>query len=240
MSRVPAQPHSKVVEMRGGLIPSPVQPSIDPEETTRWEQVAPRTVDTADWQRFEGYLGEIFATLGMELDTPGTKRSPERFLKALYDATAGYEGDPKLLTAFPTECRCDPGCLVSQVIEGPISFYALCEHHALPFHGFAHVGYVAHERIIGLSKLTRLVRLFSRRFTVQERLGEQIADTLVGLMEPHGVAVHIEAVHLCTQMRGVREEHSKTVTTVWRGGYANTPELRREFLAEIGNRNPWT
>jgi len=240
MSRVPAQPHSKVVGMRGGLVPGPTQPSTDPEETTRWEQVAPRTVETADWRRFEGYLAEIFATLGMELDTPGTRRSPERFLKALYDATAGYEGDPKLLTAFPTECRCDPGCLVSQVIEGPISFYALCEHHALPFHGFAHVGYVAHERIIGLSKLTRLVRLFSRRFTVQERLGEQVADTLVELMEPHGVAVHIEAVHLCTQMRGVREEHSKTVTTVWRGGYATTPELRRELLAEIGNRNPWT
>ena len=99
------------------------------------------------------------------------------------------------------------------MIEGPISFYALCEHHALPFHGFAHVGYVAHEQIIGISKLTRLVRLFARRFTVQERFGEQIADTLVELMEPHGVAVHLEAEHLCTQMRGVREEHSKTVTS---------------------------
>jgi GTP cyclohydrolase I len=193
-----------------------------------------------DWRRYERSMGEIFVAFGMDLGTPGTANSPERFLKALYDATSGYEGDPKLLTAFPTECRWDPGCLVSQIIEGPISFYALCEHHALPFHGFAHVGYVAHERIIGISKLTRLVRMFARRFTVQERLGEQIGEALAQLIEPHGIAVHLEADHLCTQMRGVREERSKTVTTVWRGGYGENPDLRREFLAEITDRNPWT
>ena len=204
------------------------------------EQVSPRRIETAEWRRFESYMGEIFTALGMEPDTPGTKRTPERFLKALYDATAGYEGDPKLLTAFPAECRCDADCLVSQIVEGPISFYALCEHHALPFHGFAHVGYVPHERIIGISKLTRLVRMFARRFTVQERLGEQIADALTELMEPHGVAVHLEAVHLCTQMRGVREEQSKTVTSVWRRGYTDNPELRREFLAEARNCDPRT
>jgi GTP cyclohydrolase IA len=182
---------TKVVDLRG-LIPEPGRTSsVDPEETSPWEQVTPRPIDNADWLRFQGYMAEIFTTFGMEPHTPGTERSPERFLKALYDATAGYEGDAKLLTAFPTECRCDADCLVSQVIEGPISFYSLCEHHALPFHGFAHVGYVAHERIIGISKLTRLVRLFSRRFTVQERLGEQIADALADLMEPHGVAVHL-------------------------------------------------
>jgi GTP cyclohydrolase IA len=234
------EPQANVIEMRGALIPSATQPSTDPEETTRWEQVAPRRIAAADWQRYEGYMGEVFAAFGMELRTPGTERSPERFLKALYDATSGYEGDAKLLTAFPNECRCDADCLVSQIIEGPISFYALCEHHALPFHGVAHVGYVSHKRIIGISKLTRLVRMFARRFTIQERLGEQIAETLTELMEPHGVGVHIEAVHLCTQMRGVREEHSKTVTTVWRGGYSDNAELRREFLADVRNRNPCT
>jgi GTP cyclohydrolase I len=229
-----------LVDARGGLVPSPTQLSIDPEETAAWEQLSTRMIDGADWVRFRGYMEEIFGTFGMPLGTPGTERTPERFLKALYDATAGYEGDPNLMTAFPTECRCDANCLVSQVIEGPMSFYSLCEHHALPFHGFVHVGYVAHERIIGLSKLTRLVRLLARRFTVQERLAEQIADALTDLMDPHGVGVHVEAVHLCTQMRGVREEHSKTVTSVWRGGYSESPELRREFLAEINNRNPWT
>jgi GTP cyclohydrolase IA len=214
--------------------------SGDPEETTAWEQVAPRSIAPEDWRHYEESLGQIFTAFGMDLATPGTESTPTRFLKALYDATSGYEGDPKLLTAFPTECRCDAGCLVSQVIEGPISFYSLCEHHSLPFHGFAHVGYIAHERIIGISKLTRIVRMFSRRFTVQERLGEQIADALDELMEPHGVAVHLEAVHLCTQMRGVREEHSKTVTSMWRGGYVDDAELRREFLAEVRSRNPWS
>lgn len=229
-----------LMEIRGGLIPGPgATSSVDPEETTPWEQIAPRRIESADWLRFRGYMGEIFTAFGMELDTPGTRQTPERFLKALYDATVGYEGDAKVLTAFPTECRCDADCLVGQVIEGPISFYSLCEHHALPFHGFAYVGYVAHERIIGISKLTRLVRLFARRFTVQERLGEQVADALADLMEPHGVAVHLEAVHLCTQMRGVREEHSKTTTTVWRRGYSENPDLRREFLAEARHRNPW-
>ena len=219
---------TNVVDLRDGLIPKPGSP---------WEQVAPRPIDNADWLRFQGYMAEIFTTFGMEPHTPGTERSPERYLKALYDATAGYEGDAKLLTAFPTECRCDADCLVSQVIEGPISFYSLCEHHALPFHGFAHVGYVAHERIIGISKLTRLVRLFSRRFTVQERLGEQIADAITELIEPRGIAVHLEAVHLCTQMRGVREEHSNTAMTFWRGDYVDDPELRREFLAEAHRRS---
>jgi GTP cyclohydrolase I len=204
------------------------------------DRLTPRHVEPEDWLRFERSMAEIFAAFGMDLETPGTERTPERFLQALYDATEGYEGDPKLLTAFPTECRCDDDCLVSQIIEGPIPFYSLCEHHSLPFHGFAHVGYISHERIIGISKLTRLVRLFARRFTVQERLGEQIAGALVELMEPHGIAVHLQAVHLCTQMRGVREEHSKTVTTFWRGRYTDDPDVRREFLAEIGNRNPWT
>ena len=118
-----------------------------------------------------------------------------------------------------------------QIIEGPIEFHCLCEHHALPFFGTAYLGYVADERIIGISKLTRLVRLYARRFTVQERLGEQIADGLVSLVAPRGVAVHLEAAHLCTQMRGV-EEHSRTVTTFWRGAF-DDPELRREFLSRF-------
>jgi GTP cyclohydrolase IA len=203
----------------------------DPEETSAWEQATPRSVEPADWERYEAYMSEIFTALGMDLETPGTERTPGRFLKAMYDSTAGYEGDAKLLTAFPTECHGGPDCRISQVIEGPISFFALCEHHALPFFGTAYVGYIAHENIIGISKLTRLVRLFARRFTVQERIGVEVADLLVGLMEPHGVAVHLDAVHLCTQMRGVREEKSHTVTTFWRGSYEDDPELRREFLA---------
>lgn len=212
----------------------------DAHEQTSWDRVAPRNVDSAEWLRFEQSMVEIFKAFGMDLETPGTARTPERFLQALYDSTAGYDGDPKLLTAFPTECRVSEDCLVSQIVEGPIPFYALCEHHALPFHGFAHIGYISDERIIGISKLTRIARMFSRRFTVQERLGEQIADAIAELIEPRAVAVHLEAVHLCTQMRGVREEQSKTVMTFWRGDYSDDPDLRREFLTEAHRRSPWT
>ena len=176
-------------------------------------------------------MAEIFEAFGMDLDTPGTRETPERFLRALFEATSGYDGEPKLATTFPAESNGAADGGRSQIIEGPIEFHCLCEHHALPFFGTAFIGYVAGERIIGISKLTRLVRLFARRFTVQERLGEQIADGLVSLVAPRGVAVHLEASHLCTQMRGV-EEQSRTVTTFWRGDYED-PELRREFLAEV-------
>jgi GTP cyclohydrolase IA len=198
------------------------------------DHAAPRQITPDEWRRFRGYVGEIFAALGMDLDTPGTQETPERFLRALLDSTAGYEGDPKLLTAFPSESR-RTDASPSQIVEGPIAFSALCEHHALPFVGVAHIGYVAGDQIIGISKLTRLVRLYSRRFTVQERLGEQIADTLEQLIAPRGVAVHLEASHLCTRMRGV-EEHSHTVTTFWRGAFSDT-DLRREFLDEVRHQS---
>jgi len=125
-----------------------------------------RPVTDDQFQKFEGYAAEIFSAFGLDLNTPATKDTPRRFIKALYDATEGYEGDPNLLKVFDTECRGEPDCRLSQVIEGPIRFFALCEHHALPFYGTAYVGYIAHENIIGISKLTRLVRLFSRRFAV--------------------------------------------------------------------------
>lgn len=210
--------------------------AVDLGEAPALQQTRPRRIASEDWRRFEDNVAEILAAFGMDVDTPGTAATPQRFLRALHDATSGYEGDPKLLTAFPTEARRSTGSIQGQIVEGPIPFSALCEHHALPFFGYAHVGYVAGEQIIGISKLTRLVRLFARRFTVQERLGEQIADTLVGLVAPQGVAVHLEASHLCMQMRGV-EEKSQTITTFWRGAYRD-PDLRREFLQHVESRRP--
>jgi GTP cyclohydrolase IA len=203
---------------------------LDTAVVLPWHPREPRRLSEADWQRFEAYVEEIFTAFGMDPDTPGTRDTPARFLRALHDATAGYDGDPKLRTAFPAEGR------DGLVLEGPIAFHALCEHHALPFHGAAHVAYVADSEILGISKLTRLVRLYARRFTVQERLGEQIADGLVELIAPQGVAVHLEAAHLCTQMRGVAEEGSRTVTTFWRGVFEDDADLRREFLDEVRAR----
>ncbi|HZR96707.1 MAG TPA: GTP cyclohydrolase I [Gaiellaceae bacterium] len=202
------------------------------ELPSRFEPEEGRSVDPQDWARYESYVGEIFAAFGMELDTPGTRDTPRRFLQAMFDATAGYCGDPKLRTAFPSERPRHADGRHSQIVEGPISFFSLCEHHALPFHGTAYVGYIAGDEILGISKLTRLVRLYARRFTVQERLGEQIADMLAELVEARGVAVRLEAAHLCTQMRGVAEEGSRTVTMFWRGLYDEDADLRREFLAE--------
>jgi GTP cyclohydrolase I len=195
-----------------------------------------RSISSEQLLKFEGYMAEIFEAMGMDLRTPATEKTPQRFLRAMFDATEGYEGDPKLLTVFETECRGGPDCRLSQVIEGPIHFFSLCEHHALPFYGHAYVGYIAHEHIIGISKLTRLVRLFARRFAVQERIGQQIADTLEAMLQPHGVAVYLEAHHLCTQMRGVREITPLTRTTFWRGAYDENEALRSEFFDMCGVR----
>lgn len=193
-----------------------------------------REISSEQIRKFEGYMAEIFEAFGMDLNTPSTYETPRRYLKALFDATEGYDGDPKLLKVFETECRGGPDCRLSQVIEGPIHFFSLCEHHALPVYGQAYVGYIAHEHIIGISKLTRLVRLFAKRFTVQERLGQQIADTLDAMLQPHGVAVYLDAHHLCTEMRGVRETSPLTRTTFWRGEYEDNSSLRVEFLLACG------
>jgi GTP cyclohydrolase I len=205
---------------------------LDAEE---WTAVRPRPITAEQWRRFEGHIGEIFTALGMP-DSPSTADTPRRFLRAIFDATSGYEGDEKLVTAFPTECDGGPDCRISQMVEGPIPFFSLCEHHCLPFFGKAHIGYIAHEHILGLSKLTRLVRVFARRFSVQERIGQQLADALDGILSPHGVAVYLEAVHLCIQMRGVREIESSTRTTYWRGNYDTDPHLRTEFFELCGQR----
>lgn len=203
-------------------------------ELPAYDEDGRRELSADDWTQLERHAAAILAMLGLDLDTPGTRRTPRRFVEALHDATAGYDGDPKLRTVFPAERPEGVDGRHAQIVEGPIGFYALCEHHALPFHGRAHVGYVAGDEIIGISKLTRLVRLYARRFTVQERLTEEIADGLRELAGVRGVAVRLEAAHLCTAMRGVEESGSLTVTTAWRGLYDEDETLRAEFLTLTG------
>jgi GTP cyclohydrolase I len=218
------------------MIPYPNDPHG--EDSPIADLVHPRQISDEDRARFERYLAEIFTALGLSLATPATVETPRRHLQALVDATIGYEGDPKILTAFPTVCHGGANCELAQVVEGPIPFFALCEHHALPFFGEAWVGYVAHEGIIGISKLTRLVRVVTRRFGVQEQMTHEVADELTRMMEPHGVAVYLEGHHLCTQMRGVRELHPKTRTTAFRGTYTENAALRSEFFDVAGLRRP--
>jgi GTP cyclohydrolase I len=201
------------------------------DEVVRARRVA---IAPEDFARFEGYAAEMLTAYGMDLSATSTLETPRRFVRALFDATEGYEGDPNLVAVFPTECYGGSSCDLSQVVEGPIPFTALCEHHALPFLGRAFVGYIAHEKIIGISKLTRLVRIVTRRFGVQERMTHQIAEKLAELTEPHGVAVYMEASHLCTQMRGVREIQAKTRTTAFIGAYEVNSSLRSEFYDLAG------
>lgn len=195
-----------------------------------------RVLAKEERERFEDHLAEILAALGLDLGTPATRDTPRRFLSALIDATDGYAGDPKLVTSFPTECRGGANCDLAQIVEGPISFSSLCEHHALPFVGQAWLGYVAHEEILGISKLTRLVRIVTRRFAVQERLTHDLADSLAALTDAHGAAIYLEAEHMCTRTRGIREHGSRTRTTAYRGVYERDPSLRAEFreIAGIG------
>jgi GTP cyclohydrolase I len=191
-----------------------------------------RSLSSEQMQRFEGYIGEIFEAFGLNLHTPATEDTPKRFLQALAETTNGYNGDPKLTTIFQAEYRGEQADQPGQVIEGPIPFYALCEHHGLPFFGKAYVGYIPDESILGISKLTRLVRLFAQRFSVQERLGEQIVEVLNTLLAPRGAAVYLEAHHLCVAMRGVRDASPFTRTTAWRGIYTRDAALRSEFLLQ--------
>jgi GTP cyclohydrolase I len=209
---------------------------LDPEDADIEHALHVNRRDISEEQisRFEAYAAEILTAFGLDLNTPGTKDTPQRFIRALFDSTSGYDGDPKLLRIFPTECHGGADCHSSQVIEGPIHFFSLCEHHALPFFGQAYVGYIAHEQIIGISKLTRMVRLFSKRFSVQERITQQVADALEAMLQPHGVGVYMEAHHLCTQMRGVEEVSPLTRTTAWRGAFDVDANLRSEFFVACG------
>lgn len=193
-----------------------------------------RHITDEQLKTFEGYAREIFSALGMDEESESTTDTPKRFIKALFEATEGYDGDDNLIKTFEAECHVPASCPLSQIIQGPIPFHSLCEHHVLPFYGNVYVGYIAKSHIIGLSKLTRLVNLFSRRFGVQERIGVQIADLLEESIHPDGIAVYIEAHHMCMEMRGVREREPLTRTSVWRGSYAHDSSLRAEFLTQCG------
>ncbi len=208
--------------------------TINTNEYEAAMDLKPMTITDEQATIFEGYVSQIFAAMGMDMDTQSTKETPKRFIKALFEATDGYDGDPNLIKTFEAECHAPSGCPLSQIIQGPIPFHSLCEHHVLPFYGNVYIGYIAKSNIIGLSKLTRLVNLFSRRFGVQERIGVQIADLLEESTHPEGIAVYIEAHHMCMEMRGVREREPLTRTTVWRGSYAHDPSLRAEFLTFCG------
>ncbi len=175
--------------------------------------------------QIKSYFEEIIDLLGENKNREGLLKTPERASKALKFLTEGYEKDPAqvLQSAMFQENYNE------MVIVKDIELYSLCEHHMLPFFGKAHLAYIPNGHIVGLSKLPRIVDIFSRRLQVQERLTEQILDCINSTLNPKGVAVVIEASHMCMMMRGVQKQNSTTTTSGFRGAFKDT-DTRNEFL----------
>jgi len=182
-------------------------------------------------------LRGILAALGEDPDRDGLRETPARVDESLRALTRGYGEDPAaLLTGCAFDAEYD-----DMVVVRDIDFYSLCEHHLLPFYGRAHVGYLPDGRCVGLSKIPRLVDLFARRLQVQERLTHQVAGALMEHLRPKGVAVVMEAFHLCVAMRGVEKQNAVMTTSAMRGIFREDARTRREFLSLIrggGRREP--
>jgi GTP cyclohydrolase I len=175
---------------------------------------------------------EIIAKIGEDPERQGLLRTPERVDLALRFLTSGYRVDPKQIVADAMfDVKYD-----EMVVVKDIEFFSLCEHHMLPFFGKVHVAYLPNKRVIGLSKLPRLVDVFARRLQIQERMTQEIAQTIQDLIDPVGVGVICEARHLCMMMRGVEKQHSGTTTSAMLGAFREQKETRDEFLALVHHR----
>ena len=189
------------------------------------EQSALAAINTTD------LLRELLVRLGEDPERPGLVRTPERMQKALEHLTKGYNQDPdQALQGALFEVTYD-----EMVIVKDIEMFSLCEHHMLPFFGKVHVAYIPKGKVVGLSKIPRLVDIFARRLQVQERLTVQIAETIQNAIHPLGVGVVVEARHLCVMMRGVEKQHSSAVTSHMLGSFRASDKTREEFLSLIRN-----
>lgn len=182
---------------------------------------------------FEDLVREIIVRVGEDPRREGLEETPARVAKAYAQITRGYQEDPEaLLKKALFTVNYD-----EMVIVKDIEMFSLCEHHMLPFFGRVHVAYIPNGKVIGLSKIPRLVEIFARRLQIQERLTMQIAETIQKTIEPQGVGVVIEARHLCMMMRGVEKQHSAAVTSSMLGCFREEQETRSEFLALIREKN---
>ncbi len=180
----------------------------------------------------EEHVRAMLEALGEDPEREGLLRTPLRVAKALEFMTAGYAQDVRqVLNGAIFEEKYS-----EMVIVKDIDLYSMCEHHMLPFFGKAHVAYIPHGKIVGLSKIPRIVEVFSRRLQVQERLTQQIADTLYETLNPDGVGVVIEARHMCMMMRGVEKQNSVATTSAMLGAFRNDQKTRQEFLTLIGEK----
>jgi GTP cyclohydrolase IA len=174
----------------------------------------------------EATIRALLMKLGEDPEREGLKKTPARVRESLAFLTEGYRQDPVAL--IQNSVYSDKH--EEMVLIRDIPIYSLCEHHLLPFFGTAHVGYIPNEKIVGISKIARMVDLFARRLQVQERLTNQVADTLMEVLKPKGVAVIVDAEHLCMQMRGVQKRGTSIVTSAMLGAFRRRPETRAEFM----------
>jgi GTP cyclohydrolase IA len=175
---------------------------------------------------------QFLLNIGEDPDRQGLQRTPERVARMYAELTAGYQTDPMALI---NDAMFDVNYSEMVVIKG-IDFYSLCEHHLLPFYGQAHVAYIPNGRVIGLSKIPRIVEMFARRLQIQERMTEQIASFIDEVLVPVGVAVVVEGIHMCSKMRGVKNAHSSMTTSAMRGVFMKDPKTRGEFMEHINRR----
>ena len=179
----------------------------------------------------EDSIRNIIEYIGEDVAREGLRKTPERVRKSYDEVFGGYKYDPKtiLSTTFSEDEVVEDKYQQGMVIVRDIQFYSHCEHHMVPFFGKAHVAYIPQKKVVGLSKIARLVDAYARRLQIQERLGKQIADAMMEVLEPLGVMVVIEAEHMCMKMRGIKNACADTVTSVVRGAFEK-PEVRMEFL----------
>ncbi|MFH1184274.1 MAG: GTP cyclohydrolase I FolE [Chloroflexota bacterium] len=178
----------------------------------------------------EAAVAELLRTLGERPDREGLKNTPKRVARMYAELLSGYHTDPdRIVNGAVFNITYD-----EMVIVRDIEFYSLCEHHLLPFIGRAHVAYMPAGKVIGISKIPRIVDLYARRLQVQERMTRQIADELNRLLSPNGVAVVVEALHLCMMMRGVKKHDARMTTSAMQGGFRTNMATRQEFLDNIG------
>ena len=184
-----------------------------------------------DHARAEAAVRELLLALGEDPDREGLRDTPRRVATAFAENFGGREVDIPTLLSVGFEEGHD-----EMVILRDVPFYSMCEHHLLPFHGVAHIGYVPSGRVVGLSKLARLVDAIARRPQLQERLTAQIADQLMETLSPMGAGVAVEAEHLCMQMRGIKKPGSRMLTSAMRGSFREQQETRAEFLSLVGTQ----
>lgn len=184
-----------------------------------------------DRAKAEAAVRELLLALGEDPDREGLRETPRRVTAAFEETLGGPDVDIAKLLSVGFEEGHD-----EMVILRDVPFFSICEHHLMPFHGIAHVGYVPNGRVVGLSKLARLVDAMARRPQLQERLTAQIADTLMDTIQPQGAAVAVEAEHLCMQMRGIKKPGSRMLTSAMRGSFLEQDETRAEFLSLVGTQ----